>query len=240
MTMSAHPSDKKNLQQEHNKLHVMLLSSVSHDLKTPLACVIGSLEIHQHLKDVLSAEHKDTLIATAIEEARRLDSFITNILDMSALENGVHLKRESVDMGQLVRQCVLQMEPRLRHHEMQLELSSGMMTEVSVSWISRAVTLLLNNAAQYTPAKTKIVVTITGDKTLCRITVRDHGPGISKKLRTGIFHKHTRATRQDSKTAGTGLGLPICKAIAEAHGGTIRMHTPSGGGVAFTLTLPKL
>jgi len=237
--MTARHTNNDTLRQEREKLHAMLLSSVSHDLKTPLACIIGSLEIYQQLKATLSKEHKDTLINTAIEEARRLDSFITNILDMSTLESGVRFTFESLDIGQLVRQCALRMEPALRQHEVVLDLPSQVMAEVSASWISRAVDLLLDNAAKYTAAGTKVMVAVSGDGFSCRIAVRDHGPGIPNGMKAGLFLKSTRTAQRDIKTASTGLGLPICKFIAEAHGGAIRVDSPAeGGGAAFTITLP--
>ena len=235
--MATATSDQHILQQEREKLHVMLLSSVSHDLKTPLSCIIGSLEIHQQLKATLSADHKDTLINTAIEEARRLDSFITNIIDMSKLESGIAFKREPVSIASLAEQCVLQLEPHMNGRKIGLELLSQVTAEVNAAWISRAITLLLDNALRYTPEEAEITVSVSGDNCAFWIAVRDSGPGISSKLQSGIFQKHTRAERQDSKIAGTGLGLPICKAIIEAHGGSIRMESSSAGTV-FTLALP--
>jgi len=225
--------------QARDDLHAMLLSSVSHDLKTPLACVIGSLDIYQQLKNTLSEERKNALISTAIKEARRLDSFITNILDMAKLESDILFKYEYVDMGQLVRQCVLRMQPVLSQHDVHLELSLQGMVEVNELWITRALTILLENAALYTQVDTKIVVAAGKEGESCWICVRDYGSGISKRMQSSIFHKHSRAARLDAKIAGTGLGLPICKAIAQRHGGTVCCDIPlSGAGVAFTLTVP--
>lgn len=230
-----------NDKQARDDLHAMLLSSVSHDLKTPLACVIGSLDIYQQLKNTLSEERKNDLISTAIKEARRLDNFITNILDMAKLESDTLFKYEYVDMGQLVRQCVLRMQPVLCQHDVHLELPGHIMVEANEMWIDRALTSLLNNVALYTPVNTKILITLSSDTISCQIAVRDYGPGISERMQSSIFHKHSRAARQDAKIAGTGLGLPICKAIAEKHGGTIRCDTPvSGNGVTFTIALPVI
>jgi len=237
--MSASASHEDTPKQTREDLHAMLLSSVSHDLKTPLACVIGSLDIYQQLKDTLSEERKNSLISTAISEARRLDRFITNILDMAKLESDIIFKREFVDIRQLVRQCVLRMEPVLCQHHVHLELSSEIMAEVNELWITRALTLLLDNAALYAPVDTDIMVTATKDNLACWIAVRDYGPGIPKKIAPTLFHKHSRATREDTKIAGTGLGLPICKAIIERHGGGIWCDKPvSGDGTVFTITLP--
>lgn len=238
--MSVPTSHKATLEQTRDNLHAMLLSSVSHDLKTPLACIIGSLDIYQHLKDTLSEERKTALISSAINEARRLDSFITNILDMAKLESALPFKCEHVDVGQLVRQCVLKMEPVLNHHNVRLELPSKIiMADINELWITRALALLLDNVVLYTPADTDIVITLTKDNLACWIAVRDYGPGIPKKMLPTLFHKHRRAVLEDTKTAGTGLGLPICKAIAQKHSGAIWCDKPnSGDGTVFTITLP--
>lgn len=236
--MTRNSSNQKDLLQEREKLHAMLLSSVSHDLKTPLACVIGSLEIYQQLKGTLSEEHKNTLIATAIDEARHLDSFVTNILDMAKLERGVFISHELTDIVQIIRQCLLQMQPRLPHYELKLELPRKLMAEVSAPWIGRAVMLLLDNAVRYTPVGTKIRISLYNEKDFFLISVSDNGPGIPPKRRKEIFHKRERVARQDAKTAGTGLGLSICKAIMEAHGGIITLECPVEAGSIFTLKLP--
>jgi two-component system, OmpR family, sensor histidine kinase KdpD len=238
--MSVSTSNKDIPKQTRENLHAMLLSSISHDLKTPLACIIGSLDIYQQLKDTLSEERKTSLISSAIMEARRLDSFITNILDMAKLESDISFKHECVDIGQLVRQCILKMEPVLCQHKVRLELPSKIiMADINELWITRALALLLDNAALYTSINTDIVVTVTKDNLACWIAVRDYGPGIPKKLLPTLFHKHSRAVYKDTKTAGTGLGLPICKAIAQKHGGTIWCDKPgSGDGTVFTITLP--
>ncbi len=237
--MAVSASHKGIPKQTRGDLHAMLLSSVSHDLKTPLACVIGSLEIYQHLKDMLSQERKNALISTAIKEARRLDSFITNILDMARLESDITFKYERVDIGQLVQQCVLKMRPLLEQHEVQLDLPSQVVAEVNEIWITRALTLLLENSTLYAPAGTAISVAVTKDDKACWIAVRDHGPGMSRKMASAIFHKTSRAAYQDAKIAVTGLGLPICKAIAERHGGAIWCEKPSSGdGIVFTIIVP--
>lgn len=127
----------------------------------------------------------------------------------------------------------------LSQYKLQLELPLGVMADVNELWMTRALTLLLDNVAQYTPIHTPIQVAVTSDQLACWITIRDFGPGISKKIASAIFHKHSRAAHEDAKIAGTGLGLPICKAIAEMHGGAIRFEKPAEGeGALFTITLP--
>lgn len=228
-----------DLRQEREKVHTMLLSSVSHDLKTPLASVIGSLEIHQRLKHTLSDERRDALIATALAEAQRLDSFITNILDMARLENGVRFNRQRTDLGQLIRQCIRQNGLRMRQHDIRFEPPAcAVDAEVDASWICRALLLLLDNAAKYTPDHTPITIQLTAESDSCILAVRDYGSGIPEDMKTEIFHKYTRITKQDATVAGTGLGLPICKAVAEGHCGSIRIDNMTDGGAMFSLTLP--
>lgn len=235
--MSSSRSDKETLQQEREKLHVNLLSSVSHDLKTPLASIIGSLEIHQNLKNILSDERKDTLINTAIEEAHRLDDFITNIIDMSKFEQGITLRYEQADISNIVQQAARQVQER-SGRVIHTELLPNVIAQVNATWIQRALLLMLKNAVHYTPENIAITVSVSSDTKFFRISVRDYGAGIAKKLLPTLFEKHSRTERKDNTLAGTGLGLPICKAIAQAHGGSILVELPQGGGTVFTLCIP--
>lgn len=156
---------------------------------------------------------------------------------MSKLENGTALRYEHTNIGQLAKQCIDWLRPHLGERNIKIELLSQETADVDAVWICQAITLLLDNALRYTPPNAAITVSVSGDDCACWIAVRDCGPGISQKLQTGIFQKHPRAERQDKTIAGTGLGLPICRAIAEAHGGSIRMES-SDSSTVFTMTLP--
>ena len=227
------------MQTAHDNLQTKLLSSISHDLKTPLASIIGALDIYQQLKNTLSEERKEALISTAIKEAIRLDSFITNILDMAKLESNIIFKFDNIDIGGLVRQCAHKMEQHLFKHKLQLELPSLLIVQLNEVWISRALTILLDNAVLYTPENTKIIVSVSSDNEFCKIIVRDYGGGVDDKIKANIFYKNSRTNHSDTKLAGTGLGLPICKLIAQMHGGDITIDTGSNGTV-FNIKLPLI
>jgi two-component system, OmpR family, sensor histidine kinase KdpD len=225
-------------QDERDNIHAMLLSSVSHDLKTPLSCIIGSLEIYQQLNESLSPVRKKDLINTALQEAKRLDSFITNILDMAKLESNVTFKFEPVDMIALIKQSVAKMEIAFSNHILKLILPNIFIATVSELWINRALTALLDNAALYAPKNSDIVVSISRNTPDFSISVRDYGVSIDKEIKKSLFNKSNRAIQQDRKIAGTGLGLPICGIIASRHGGSIKLETPDDGGNIFIMTLP--
>lgn len=228
------------LQEDREKMHRQMLSSVSHDLKTPLASMIGSLEIYQRMKHTLTDAKKDMLITTALEEARRLDNFITNILDMAKLESGhIRLNRENTDMHVLIQQCLKRMSDRLAGTEVKLATpATRRELSMDAGLISRLLGQLIDNAIKYGPREGKqieITLDINGS---IRLSVHDNGPGIPESRQEEIFNKYTRLTKQDSQAAGTGLGLAISRTIARLHGGDITVRNHEQGGAVFTLEIP--
>lgn len=234
-------AEEVRMQAEREKLRAMLLSSVSHDLKTPLASVIGALSVYRSMGARLPEEQRMTLISTALDEAQRLDSFITNILDMTRIESGqVEMKGDWVNPRQLISDVIKRLRDRVRNHEVVVHgedkaidvMMDGMMT-------GQILQNLLDNAAKYTPVGTKIEVSwkLRGSEFVCE--VRDHGPGIPEDQLEKVFDKYTRLKRQDSQVAGTGLGLAIARAVMRAQGGSIAAANHPTGGALFTLTLPN-
>src|ERR1700722_1820869 len=140
-----------SLTKEREFIHRQMMSSVSHDLKTPLAGIIGSLEIHDQMKATLPAEKKQALLDTALQEAYRLDNFITNILDMAKLENDqLTVKSELCDIGALLHNYIIQLTSHLRNSDVKIRAASGMLTAtVDPTLIQRAIGLLLDNAVKY-------------------------------------------------------------------------------------------
>ena len=233
--------EESRVREEKTKLRSMLLSSVSHDLKTPLASVIGSLSVFRSMQAHLPEEHRKTLIDTALEEAQRLDSFISNILDMTRLESGdVQMKQEWVSTDTMLRNVLKRLRTRLIrhnvvHHPAAVDIEvclDSMMTE-------QVLQNVLDNAAKYTPAGTLIEISSGFSGRKFQIYVRDHGGGIPAGGEERIFDKFTRLTRTDSQIAGTGLGLAIGKSVMEAQMGSITAANHPEGGAIFTLTMPK-
>jgi K+-sensing histidine kinase KdpD len=226
---------------ERERLHRSVLNSISHDLKTPLACIIGSLEICERATEKLSFEQRATLIQTALKEAYRLDSFITNILDMAKLESGtVKVKKEPIRLEHLLDDCLITLGPRLSACEVYIKATPSCMSITSDPvLLARAVCILLENSAKYGTERPIIHITYqrAGDQVVIR--VEDNGPGIADHKMEEVFSKYARLSAQDSKQAGTGLGLPICREILRLLGGTVRVENlPHKKGAVFTLSFP--
>jgi two-component system sensor histidine kinase KdpD len=230
------------IREEREKLRSMLLSSVSHDLKTPLSSIIGALSIYRSQGKKLSAEKQEMLIDTALQESERLDSFITNILDMTHLESGkIEFKQDWGDMHSIIQHVIKRLELRLRQHRVQLHLTPEKIDVLmDMMMIEQVLQNVLDNACKYTPAGTLIESHCSAsDDAGFRCEVRDHGAGLPTAKLDRVFDKYARLQKQDSQVAGTGLGLAICKAMMEAQGGKITAANHPGGGAVFTLYLPQ-
>ncbi|MGE0754037.1 MAG: ATP-binding protein [Alphaproteobacteria bacterium] len=234
-------AEQTKIQAEREKLRAMLLSSVSHDLKTPLSSVIGSLSVYRSMGKNLPEDQRMILINTALEEAQRLDSFITNILDMTRIESGqVELKQEWVKPALLVKDIKRRLQIRLAQHQVEvLTEDAGLEVLMDSMMTGQVIQNLLDNAAKYTPPHTKIELEWKSGVDGFAMTVRDYGRGIPEDQLDKIFDKYARIKKQDSQVAGTGLGLAIAKAVMQAQGGDIKAANHTAGGAEFTLTLPK-
>lgn len=233
------PDASEQLERERERIHRQMLSSVSHDLKTPLASIIGSLEVYERMRDKLPQEKQGDLIRVALEEAYRLDNFITNILDMAKLENGmVKPKREGVDVGHTIRDCVTKLSSLLLKSKVDISALTPDPVEITTDAVllSRAVCLVLDNAVKYggKPPVIEIEYGINDDKTGF-IRIHDNGRGIPSSEIEAIFSKYTRFSKEDQQNAGTGLGLAIGREIMRLLGGDIRVANADVGGTTFTL-----
>jgi two-component system, OmpR family, sensor histidine kinase KdpD len=235
-------AEKNKIQAEREKLRSMLLSSVSHDLKTPLASVIGSLSVYRSMGAKLPEEQRLTLINTALEEAQRLDSFITNILDMTRIESGqIELKEEWVNPGELVDEVRKRLRERLRHHDvMILPAHEGIQVAMDAMMTGQVIQNLLDNTAKYTDPGTRIEISWHADRHGFHLAIRDHGKGIPEQQLEKVFDKYARIKKRDSQVAGTGLGLAIARAVVHAQGGSIHASNHPEGGAVFTIILPKV
>lgn len=225
-------------------LQAAVLNSVSHNLRTPLASIIGALSSLRegsagdedfHLDEHGSRE----LLDMALGEAARLNHLVGNLLDMSRLEAGaLRLHREPCDLQDLVGTVLTQLGDRLAPHPVSVSLASDLpLVPLDFVLIAQVLTNLLDNAAKYTPPDTPIQVTAEASADAVTISVSDAGPGLPEDDLERIFDKFQRLARPDSVT-GTGLGLPISRGIVEAHGGQIAAHRCPGGGLEVRFTLP--
>jgi len=227
--------------QQREDLHRQILSSVSHDLKTPLASIIGSLEVYERMDERLTREQRQTLITVALQEAYRLDNFITNILDMARLENGlVRLRQESVDVDGLLKDCVTRLGCRLKGSSININAPDELpQIATDPTLLARAVCLLLDNAVKYGGAPPVIGIAFGKEKDgRGFIRVTDNGPGIPADRLEAIFSKYTRFARGDQQNAGTGLGLAICREIMRLLNGSATAANGVPNGAVFTLSFP--
>ncbi len=231
-------AQQATLQMESERLRNSLLAALSHDLRTPLAGLVGLAGSLRLTRPALSDE-QDEIAQSLQAEAMRLSTQVNNLLDMARIESGsVRLRREwhSIEeiVGSAVRAMARATAPRRVASDLPVDLP---LVECDAVLIERVLVNLLENAAKYTPASAHVTVSARVDGAVLRVTVADDGNGIKPGQETAIFEKFARGARESS-VAGVGLGLAICKAIVEAHGGTIAVANGADGGAAFTFVLP--
>jgi two-component system sensor histidine kinase KdpD len=234
--------ESTRIREEREKLRSMLLSSVSHDLKTPLSGIIGALSVHQSLGDRLTLEKRNDLIDSSLEEAQRLDSFITNILDMTKLESGnIKFKQEWYSAQSMIDSVRKRLAHRLKRRKLMVHpIPSDLEVFMDVVMTEQVLQNILDNACKYTPEGSTIEIACTVDPAkgfIC--SVRDHGKGLPPEKIDQAFDKYARLQKQDSQVAGTGLGLAIAKSVIDAQKGWITAGNHPEGGAMFAFCLPQ-
>ncbi|MFZ5439707.1 MAG: DUF4118 domain-containing protein [Myxococcota bacterium] len=219
------------------EMRASLLSTVSHDLRTPLASITGAATA---LRDEpkLSEQTRAELVDSVIAEAERLERLVANLLDMTRLDAGaVSLKREWVPLDELIGSALTRLEPRLEARKIAITVAPEIpLLSVDPVLIEQLLVNLLENADKYTPPGSPLDLEARVDDGQVSLTLADRGPGLPPDAERRIFEKFFRGTHPG--TSGAGLGLAICKAIVDAHGGTISASNRPGGGAVFRITLP--
>jgi two-component system sensor histidine kinase KdpD len=211
-----------------------LLSAVSHDLRTPLAAITGAAT---SLGSGVSEEARTELLETLVEEAERLERLVANLLEMTRLDSGeVRLKRAWVPLEEMVGSALARLEKRIGDRQVQVALGGAPLVSVDPVLFEQVFVNLLENALKYTPAESAIEIRATAREAQVEIEVGDRGAGLAPGTERRIFEKFFRGAHPG--VGGVGLGLPICKAIVEAHGGTIAAENRTGGGTVFRVMLP--
>lgn len=226
---------------ETERLRSALLTSISHDLKTPLAAVLGSAGTLRDLSDKLSEAQKADLLATIIDESERLNRFIANLLDMTKLESGaVAPNLAPHDVSEIVGSALRRANKILGRHHVELKLAGDLpMIAVDAVLFEQALFNLLDNAAKYALMDTTIAVRSWRDRDSICLQIIDEGDGIPPADLERIFDKFYRAQKADHVRAGTGLGLAIARGFIEAMNGTIAAGNRSDrSGAIFTIRLP--
>jgi two-component system, OmpR family, sensor histidine kinase KdpD len=226
---------------ETERLRSALLTSISHDLKTPLAAVLGSASALRDVGDKLSDSEKADLLATVIDESERLNRFIANLLDMTKLESGaVAPNLAPHDLSEIVGSALRRAGKILGHHHVRLDLATDMpMLSLDAVLFEQVLFNLLDNAAKYAPPGTTIGIRSWRDRETVSLQVADEGDGIPQDDLERIFAKFYRAQKTDQVRAGTGLGLAISRGFVEAmHGTIVAANRADRRGAVFTITLP--
>ena len=221
---------------EAERLRSTLLSSVSHDLRTPLATITGAASTL--LQDAsLGNDSRQELQAAIYEEAVRLNRLVTNLLDMTRLESGsLQINRDWHSVEELVGSALARLEPVLRGRTVRARVPGDLpLVPVDGILVEQALVNLLENAAKHTDPPGAVEISARAEKGSMMVEVSDEGPGLPPGTEERVFEKFYRA---GSARRGFGLGLPICRAIATAHGGDVRAERRDPRGTRFRLTLP--
>ncbi len=219
-----------------------LLAAVSHDLRTPLACILTAATTVARQDSQLTPEARAELMATIVDETERLNHLVANLLSMTKLESGaLLLKRQPEEVSELVAAALSALASRGGTERVTLNLPSALpLIEVDSLLIEQTLINLLENALRYAPGDTPIEIDARAvDDDAVQIRVSDRGPGILPHEREKVFEKFFRGTGTRHGDGGAGLGLTICRAAARAHRGKLRALERVGGGTCMELTLPR-
>lgn len=226
---------------ETEQLRSALLASVSHDLRTPLTSMRGSIDSLLALGEAIPLEDRRELLEGTRDEAERLDRYIQNLLDMTRLGHGaLKLARDWVAPADIVGSALNRLRAVLAPLQVSIEVPGELpLLFVHAALIEQALVNVLENAARFSPAHGRLQVSAGADDSEVFFSVSDEGPGIPEDERSKIFDMFYTAARGDRGGQGTGLGLAICQGMVGAHGGRISVATGiQARGTCITLHLP--
>ncbi|HEV7438840.1 MAG TPA: sensor histidine kinase KdpD [Methylobacterium sp.] len=233
--------DRAERAAETDRLRQALLTSISHDLRTPLASVLGAASTLRDLDAALPVEAKADLLATIIEESERLNRFIANLLDMTRLEAGAVAPNLVLqDVGETIDTALRRTEKVLAEHRVEIDVPADLPAlRLDPVLFEQVLVNLLDNAAKYAPEGSTVRVSARQDGAQLHLQVLDEGEGLPDADVERVFDKFYRVRKGDRVRAGTGLGLAISRGFIEAMGGRITAaNRRDRNGAVFTLTLP--
>lgn len=233
----AEQTERARREVEAEQLRSTLLSSVSHDLRTPLAVITGSASTLLEAASSMDAATRQELTRSILDEAERLNRLIRNLLDMTRLESGaVKVDKEWQPFEEVVGAALHRLESRIAGREVKLTVPADLpLVPFDAVLIEQVLINLLENALKYSEGPIEIGASKGQSEVV--IEVSDRGPGIPEGQELRIFEKFQRVAR-DGGPSGVGLGLTICRAIVAAHGGRIWVRNREGGGAIFAFALP--
>ena len=234
----AEEAQEAQVRVETERLRNSLLSSVSHDLRTPLATITGAVSTILEGGAGVDGETRRDLLESVREEAERLNRLVQNLLEMTRLESGaLELHRDWHPLEEVVGAALSRLSKRLTDRRVIARVPPDLpLVAIDDVLIEQVFVNLLDNALKYTPAKSPIEILATATDRAVTVEVADHGPGLPPGQEDRVFEKFYRG--QPVGGRGAGLGLAICQGIVRAHGGRIWAQNRPEGGVAFLFTLP--
>jgi two-component system, OmpR family, sensor histidine kinase KdpD len=227
------------IHRQKEKLQTALLNSISHDLKTPLSSITGSLSALLDSKGVLDDATSQELLETAFAESNRLNHLVNDLLDMTKLESGaLKIDREACELRDVLGVTLEQLKEKIGTRDIRIDIPKDF-PEIFMDFrfMMKVFFNLIDNAIKYSPADMPIDIKATTFSDKVMIEVKDHGCGIPEADLQRIFEKFYRVARPH-QLMGTGLGLSICKGIIEAHGGEISAQNNPDKGAVFIIKIP--
>lgn len=230
-------AERTRLQMETERLRNSLLSTVSHDLRTPLATITGAASALAGQSQLAEPQRRE-LAESIVDESDRLNRLVTNLLDLTRLEaNAIQLHKELQPIEEVVGVTLGRLERSLREHRIALKIDDNLPPVAIDSLLMQQVlTNLLDNAVKYSPPESTVDLQCRTDGKSLIVEVADRGPGLPPGEERRIFEKFYRVEGQPR--TGSGIGLAICRGIIELHGGLISAKNRRGGGTVFQVSLP--
>jgi two-component system sensor histidine kinase KdpD len=226
-------------EKEHTvKLYNTLLNSLSHELRTPIAAIIGATDNLQSGSSKLTPLNKNELVSEIAKASFRLNQQVENLLNMSRLESGfIQPRKDWCDISELIYETVKRIEENKITQTIHININPDIpLFKLDKGMLEQVLYNILNNACTYTPSKSEINITALNHADVLKIIIEDNGPGFPKEEIDSVFDKFYRL--RNTKTGGTGLGLSIVKGFTEALGGTVELENVTGGGARFTIAIP--
>ena len=233
--------DDARVAAETERLRGALLTSLSHDLKTPLASILGAATSLRQYGERFDDKTRAEMIGTIEDEAGRMARFVGNLLDMTRLEAGaIELRRTPTDLTDIIGTALHRSEGLLADFKVSLDIEPDLpMLQLDEMLIEQVLFNLLDNAAKYAPPSSTITLKARKTGSVVRLQIMDEGAGIPADQLSLIFEKFHRVKSRDRQRAGTGLGLAICRGFVEAMGGAITAtNRADRSGAVFTVELP--
>lgn len=217
--------EKEKIAKENELLRSSLLSSVSHDFRTPLTTMIGATSTVIELGEHLDKQQTRELLDTVLEEAQRLNRYTQNLLDMTRLGFGqLRLERDWVGVEEIISVVKKRLKPLLTHNDVRAQIDANLPSLfVQAALIEQALFNVIDNAIKFSPSGAPIEVACFKEDETLVINVYDQGPGVPEEEREKVFERFHTAEKGDRRRSGSGLGLTICRGMIMAHGGNVRI-----------------